>query len=395
MNPPPAPESSDRERPQAAPTGPLPARLGELARAFTWLGITGFGGPAAHIALFRQEFVIRRRWLSDQRFLDLLGATNMIPGPNSTEMAIHLGYLRAGLPGMLVSGAGFILPAMLIVIGLAWVYQTYGSLPQLESIFWGLKPVVLAIIFHALLGLARAAVKGWQTGAAAVSAAAFALLGANPLVILAAAVAYGLGRRLAALRRGPPPAMGLLLAGLFAPSTGPGPLWTLFLTFLKTGSVLYGSGYVLLAFLRQDFVVGLGWLSDQQLLDAIAIGQVTPGPVFTTATFIGYLIAGLPGALVSTVGIFLPAFVFVGVSNPWISRLRQSRLAAELLDLVNAASLGLMGAVLIQLAVPLAADWPALIVAALAAAVLLRFSIHNNWLILAGILIGVGRSILF
>jgi chromate transporter len=319
----------------------------------------------------------------------------MIPGPNSTEMAIHLGFLRAGLPGMLVAGAGFILPAVLIVIGLAWVYQTYGSLPQLESIFWGLKPVVLAIIFHALLGLARAAVKGWQTGAAAVSAAAFALLGANPLVILAASVVYGLGRRLAVLRGDPPPAMGLLLAGLFAPSSGPGLFWTLFLTFLKTGSVLYGSGYVLLAFLRQDFVVGLGWLSDQQLLDAIAIGQVTPGPVFTTATFIGYLVAGLPGALVSTVGIFLPAFVFVGISNPWISRMRQSRLAAELLDLVNAASLGLMAAVLIQLAVPLAVDWPALVIAALAAAVLLRFSIHNNWLILAGILIGVGHSILF
>jgi len=323
------------------------SRLQELAALFLKLGIAGFGGPAAHISMMHDEIVQRRKWLSDQQFLDLLGATNLIPGPNSTEMAIHIGYLRAGWPGLLTAGACFIAPAMLIVMFLAWIYARYGTSPQVEWLLYGVKPVVIAIIIQALWSLGQKAIKGWLTASVAVGVTALYFLGINEIALL-----FGGGlvvmlamnyRRL----RSQGAAFLFPIGGLavLAQALVPFSLPLMFFTFLKIGSVLYGSGYVLLAFLRSDFVVKYGWLTDQQLLDGIAIGQVTPGPVLTTATFIGYLLGGTPGAILATVGIFLPAFIFVAISNPWIPRLRNSAWFSGLLDGVNVTALGLMAGV--------------------------------------------------
>jgi chromate transporter len=302
-------------------TGRVPERLavGEVALLFLRLGTVAFGGPAAHIALMHDEVVRRRRWVTEQRFLDLVGATNLIPGPNSTELAIHLGYDRARWRGLIAAGVCFILPAALIVTALAWGYVTYGQTPAVEGALYGIKPVVLAIIARALLGLFRTALPNGWLGVLAAAALAAYLLGVNEVGILAAGAALALAARLAGRGRLAPPGLLALptLTSLprFSDPTA-GQLTELFLTLLKIGSVLYGSGYVLLAFLRGDFVVRLGWITQQQLLDAVSVGQVTPGPVFTTATFVGYLVAGLPGALAATVGIFLPSFVFRRPAHP-------------------------------------------------------------------------------
>ncbi|MGH2607376.1 MAG: chromate efflux transporter, partial [Anaerolineales bacterium] len=273
------------------------------------LGLTGFGGPAAHIAMMHEETVRRRRWLSDQDFLDLVGATNLIPGPNSTEMAIHIGFLRAGWPGLILGGLSFIGPPVLIVLGLAWAYVRFGATPEVEGLLYGVKPVVIAVIIQALWNLGRVAVKGRLTGAIAVTVVVLHFLGFHEIGLLfAGGLVVMIVRNLARLRL---PRCSVLLipwGGLGGlASAAPFGLTLLFLTFLKIGAVLYGSGYVLLAFLRADLVVRFGWLTDQQLLDAIAMGQMTPGPVFTTATFIGFLLGGIPGALLATLGIFLPS----------------------------------------------------------------------------------------
>ena len=321
----------------------------EVVRVFLRLGLIAFGGPAAHVALFRDEIVRRRRGVTDERFLDLLGATNLIPGPNSTEMAIHLGYVRAGWPGLIAGGVGFIAPAMLIVLGLAWAYVRFGSAPQAGWLLYGAKPVVIVIIAQALWTLGQKAVQGPLTGVVGAAVLGLYFLGLNELLLLfAGGLIVMLVVNLRRLHRpGSLPALVPLLpslpflqpsAFLLLPASFSLPL--MFWIFLKIGSVLYGSGYVLLAFLRSDFVSRLGWLTDRQLLDAVAIGQVTPGPVFTTATFIGYLLGGLPGGLLATLGIFLPSFVFVALSNPLIPRLRRSAWAGALLDGVNVASLG-------------------------------------------------------
>jgi chromate transporter len=371
--------------------------VGEIAALFLRLGATAFGGPAAHIAMMRQEVVSRRRWLTDQQFLDLLGATNLIPGPNSTEMAIHVGLLRAGWPGLVVAGASFILPAMLIVLALAWAYVEYGSKPEAEWLLYGIKPVVIAIVVQALYGLLRTAVKSWLLAVAGAAVFGLYLLGGNEIALLfltgLGVMVIENGRRLVATGRQP-----LLLAPFFvANSALPVALVstpagysavTLFLTFLKIGAVLYGSGYVLLAFLRNDFVVRLGWLTDQQLLDAIAIGQVTPGPVFTTATFIGYVVGGIPGALLATLGIFLPSFLFVAASQPLIPRLRRSPWAASLLDGVNVAALGLMAAVTVTLARDAVVDVVTALLALTSAALLIRFRLNSVWLIILGAAVG-------
>ena len=375
-------------------TARSPGRLGEVARVFLRLGVTAFGGPAAHIAMMREEFVRQRGWITDQHFLDLLGATNLIPGPNSTEMAIHLGFVRAGWRGLIVAGVCFILPAALIVVALAALYVQYGTTPAASWLLYGIKPVVLAIVAHALYGLARTAVKGWLTGIVGVAVLVLTLLGFSELVLLFAGGLVVMV--LANLRRLRAVAPALALPILALPSlllqsaVAPFSLAALFWNFLKIGSVLYGSGYVLLAFLRADFVERLGWLTDQQLLDAIAIGQVTPGPVFTTATFVGYILGGVPGAVVATVGIFLPAFVFVAISNPIIPRIRKSPWAGALLDGVNVASLGLMAAVTLQLAQSAIIDPVTVAVALVALALLIRYKINSMWLVLAGALIGVG-----
>ncbi|MBI3635315.1 MAG: chromate efflux transporter, partial [Candidatus Rokubacteria bacterium] len=335
--------------------GPRP--LAEVAALFFRLGCTAFGGPAAHIALMRDEVVRRRRWVTDQHFLDLLGATNLIPGPNSTEMAIHLGYVRAGWLGLLVGGVAFILPAMVMVLALAWTYVRYGALPAASGLLYGVKPVVIAVVAQAVWTLGRAAVKSAGLGAVGVIVLALYLVGFDEILLLFGGGLLGAAVVLAE-RRARASAAGVALAlPLAAPSAAsvvaavavPVALGTLFLTFLKIGAVLYGSGYVLLAFLRNDFVHRLGWLTDRQLLDAVAIGQFTPGPVFTAATFVGYVVAGVPGALLATLGIFLPAFVFVALANPLIPRLRRSRVTAALLGGVNVAAVGLMAAVAWQL----------------------------------------------
>ncbi len=379
----------------ASPASEQSTRLREVAAYFLLLGFTAFGGPAAHIAMMRQELVKRRRWLDDQQFLDLLGATNLIPGPNSTEMTIHLGYLRAGWPGLVAGGLGFILPAMLIVLGLAWAYRRFGSTPQATALLYGVQPVIIAIVAQALWELGRKAIKDRLTALVGAAALGCYVLGLSELPLLAAGALLVWAIRRWGARPVAQSAAGALPWLPWAPSAWPAlsaapvDLGQLFLIFLKIGSVLYGSGYVLLAFLRADFVVGLGWLTDRQLLDAIAIGQVTPGPVFTTATFIGYVLGGWPGALLATLGIFLPAFVFVALSVPLLARVRGSTTASALLDGVNVASLALMAAVTGQLAFSALVD-PLTVALALASALLLfRFHVNATWLVLGGAALGL------
>jgi chromate transporter len=374
--------------------------LAEVAQVSLKLGFTAFGGPAAHIAMLREEVVTRRGWLSDAYFLDLVGATNLIPGPNSTEMVIHVGYLRAGWRGLLLAGACFILPAATIVLALAWAYVEYGSTPTGESLLYGIKPVVIAVIAQALWGLGKTAVKGPFLLAVGTAAAALYLLGFNELAILfgGALLVLVVRAALRALPRPPGAAAALPFGALPLPALPalflqaaavPVSLATLFLTFLKIGAVLYGSGYVLLAFLRGDFVERLGWLTDQQLLDAVAVGQFTPGPVFTAATFVGYLVAGVPGAILATLGIFLPSFAFVALLHPLVPRLRRSPWTAALLDGVNVAALGLMAGVAWQLGRDAIVD-PLTALLALAAAILLiRFRLNSAWLVLGGGAIGI------
>jgi chromate transporter len=368
--------------------------LGEVARVFLKLGLIAFGGPAAHIAMMRDELVRRRRWLDDARFLDLLGMTNLIPGPNSTEMAIHLGYLRAGWPGLVVGGACFIVPAMLLVLGVAWAYVTYGALPEVAGALVGVKAVVIAIVAHALWMLGRAALRGPALAAVALGAIALYAIGVNELIVLfggGAAVALARRRRRHEVAGAAAIAALGATAPAFAAAAGAVGLAALFLIFLKIGSVLYGSGYVLLAFLRNDFVNRRAWLTDRQLLDAVSVGQFTPGPVFTTATFIGYVLGGVPGALVATLGIFLPAFVFVAISYPLIPKLRGSRWAGAALDGVNAAALGLMAAVTWQLGRAAIVDGVTVALALLALGALVRLQLNSAWLVLGGAVIGFLR----
>lgn len=364
--------------------------LGEVAAVFLRLGATAFGGPAAHIAMMDDEVVKRRRWIDRQEFLDLLGATNLIPGPNSTEMAIHLGYHRAGWPGLIVAGVCFIFPAMAIVLAIAYLYVRYGSLPQVGWLLYGVKPVILAIVAQALYGLGKTALKNGPTAVAAGLVITGSLLGWNELLLLAVA---GLGVMLIANWRSGTtaallPIWPLIGLGAADPPAVPRTLTGLLLFFLKVGSVLYGSGYVLLAFLQGDLVERWGWLTSQQLLDAIAIGQFTPGPVFTTATFIGYLVGGFPGAVLATIGIFLPAFLFVGLLTPLIPRIRRSKWAGAFLDGVNAASLGLMAAVSLVLGKAAMIDPLTIGLGVVSLAILLRHKINSAWLVLGGGLVG-------
>jgi len=371
--------------------------LRELAAVFLKLGTTAFGGPAVHIALLEQEVVQRRKWLTHAEFLDLLGAANLIPGPNSTELAIHIGLRRAGWKGLIVAGACFIVPAFLIVFACAWFYVRYARLPQIEGVLYGVKPVVLAIVLQALWRLTRTALKTHLAIAIAIGSLAASLLGLHELIVLlGAGVAAPLLRGVYARMTRPPTMIctailpPLLPLGLFGQAAAtPVGLVPLFLFFLKVGAVLYGSGYVLLAFLRADLVERWGWLTEAQLLDAIAIGQVTPGPLFTTATFIGYVLAGPAGACLSTAGMFLPAFLFVAISAPFIPRLRQSRVAGAFLDGVNAASLALMAAVTLQLLGGAFVDATTVVLGIAAAAVLLTTRVNPIWLILVAGIVGL------
>jgi chromate transporter len=369
----------------------------DLVAYFLKLGLTAFGGPAAHIAMMHDEVVKRRQWVDDQHFLDLIGAVNLIPGPNSTELAIFLGYTRAGFAGLVLGGVCFILPAMLIVLALAWAYVQFGSIPQASALLYSVKPVVIAIIIQALWNLGPKAVKGPLTALVGVAVVALYLLNVNVIVLLVAGgLVVMLRENYLRLRQAGISSLWISLGGLSIPLSAAAPfsLPLLFLTFLKIGAVLYGSGYVLLAFLRADFVTNLGWLTDRQLIDAIAIGQVTPGPVFTTATFIGYLLGGLPGALLATLGIFLPSFVFVAILGMILPRLRNSAWVGGLLDGLNVASLGLMAGVTFQLGLAALVDPLTIAITLVSALVLLRWRVNSTWLILGGGLVGLAGSLL-
>jgi chromate transporter len=384
------------------------ASLTDLARLFLKLGTIAFGGPAAHIAMMEEEIVRRRRWLSHDQFLDLLGATNLIPGPNSTEMAIHIGLVRAGWKGLIVAGSCFVLPAMLIVWLLAALYVRYGSFPQATFLLYGIKPVIIAIVVQALWGLGKSAIKGPFTAVIGAGVTVLFFLGTHELLLLFAAGFTTMAfENLWRIRK--QTTINVLAAlpvwtsfvslgassAMAMASPVPISLVKLTLFFLKIGSVLFGSGYVLLAFLRADLVERWRWLTDQQLLDAIAIGQFTPGPVFTTATFIGYMVAGSPGAVLATIAIFLPAFVFVLLSNPLIPKLRSSPWAAGFLDGVNVASLGLMTTVTWQLGRAAVIDWFTIVLALISGVMVFCLKINSAWLVLGGGTMGLIRKIIF
>lgn len=378
--------------------------LKELALLFLRLGTTAFGGPAAHIALMEDEVVRRRGWLTREQFLDLLGATNLIPGPNSTEMAIHVGHQQAGRLGLLVAGTCFILPAAFITLAFAWMYMHFGALPRAEGFLYGVKPVIIAVVVQALWGLARVAVKTTLLAIVTLVAVVASFYGVNELaILLGAGVALATARWITARPQSAWPYA--VVAGVYpsiavAPvavvvggaTAAPFSLAALFLFFLKVGAVLFGSGYVLLAFLRADLVDRWHWLTEAQLLDAVAVGQVTPGPVFTTATFVGYLLGGPGGAVVATVGIFLPAFVFVALSGPLVPRLRRSPFVAAFLDGVNVASLALMATVTWHLGWAAVVDGPSAALAVASALLLIRFRVNSVWLVLGGGLVGLGLT---
>ncbi|MBZ4419365.1 chromate efflux transporter [Myxococcus sp. RHSTA-1-4] len=402
--------------------------LKELALLFLRLGTTAFGGPAAHIAMMEDEVVRRRKWLTRDEFVDLLGAVNLIPGPNSTELAIHIGHKRGGWPGLVVAGTCFILPAFLIVGTIGWAYARFGSLPRVDALLYGVKAVIIAVVLQALWGLLRSVVKTPLAAIVGVAAVVASFLGVHELLLLLlaglAVLLWRAGeRRLRGPPPGPPSGRGSEPARGAPPEQGSEraspdrtgststraavlPLWPLpvtgavatavpftlhglFLFFLKVGSVLYGSGYVLLAFLRSDLVERYGWLTEAQLLDAVAVGQVTPGPVFTTATFIGYVLGGASGAVVATVGIFLPAFFFVALSGPLVPRIRRSWSAGAFLDGVNVASLALMAVVTWQLGRAALVDVWTVGLAVVSAVLLIRFRVNSVWLVLGGGAVGL------
>lgn len=377
-------------------------QLAEVAGLFLKLGTTAFGGPAAHIGLMHDEFVRRRRWLNDEEFLDLLGATNLIPGPNSTEMAIHLGFRRAGWRGLILAGLCFVLPATVIVLILAWTYVKFGALPQAQWLLYGVKPVIIAVIAQAIWTLGRRAVKNSLLLAGGLLVVGlYEVWHLNEILLLfGGGVAVMLFTNIRRITAGgirsllPLPILGSAVVAMSGAATVPFGLATLFLTFLKIGAILYGSGYVLLAFLHADFVTRLGWLTDQQLLDAIAVGQISPGPLFTSATFVGYLLGGVPGALLGTLGIFLPSFLFVAISNPLIPKMRKSPWVGSFLDGVNVAALGLMVTVTFRLGAAALVDIPTVLVALLALLALLRFRINSTWLIAGGASFGLLMSLL-
>ena len=382
----------------------LPARseaLRELAVLFLRLGTLAMGGPAAHIAMMEDEVVRRRRWMTHERFLDMLGVCNLIPGPNSTEMAIHIGQLRAGFAGLVVAGACFILPAAAIVMAIAWMYVRYGTMPQAFGLLYGIKPVIIAVVLQALWGLGRTAIKSRLLAAIAIVSFVAALFDVNEMIVLIGGGVVMMAIRavedrdaaratLAALPTVATRASAVKPAAIAAAVVAvPFSLTTLFLFFLKVGAVLFGSGYVLLAFLRTDLVDRLHWLTQAQLLDAVAVGQVTPGPVFTTATFIGYILGGFRGAVVATLGIFLPSFFFVSISGPLIPHLRRSPLAGAFLDGVNVGAWALMAAVTLFLARAAVVDVVTMMLAVASAFVLIRYRINSAWLVIGGGLIGL------
>ena len=376
------------------PPRSAPVPLGELARFFLTLGTVAFGGPAGHIAMMEDQVVRRRQWLTREEFLDLLGAASLIPGPSSTELAIFIVFRRAVWRGLVLSGVCFILPAFLIVMALAWAYRRFGTLPAATGVLYGIEPVVIALVVQAIAGLARTALKTWWLLVVALCTLASAALGVAVLPVLGIGAALAM---LPVLFRRREARAAVWASGLSLASSGGGTafgLWPLFVVFFKVGAVLFGSGYVLLAFLQGDLVQRLHWLTERQLLDAVAVGQVTPGPVFTTATFIGYVLGGLPGAIVATVAIFLPSFVYVGLSGPLIPLIRRSPVAGAALSGVTVASLALMAVVGVQLGHAALVDGVTAAILGVSLILLLVFRVNSAWLVLGAAAVGLAARLL-
>jgi chromate transporter len=384
------------EMTETNPIAPTMGRgnLREVASCFLKLGFLAFGGAAGHIAMMRRELVDRRKWISEQDFLDLFGIMNLIPGPSSTETVIALGYWRAGWPALILAGVLFILPAMLMILALSWAYVRYGTLPAAQWILYGINPMVIAIIADALWSLGRTALRTVWLALMATASLALYFWGVSIVAILvgAAALTAVVGYTKTKGQRRAWGIFPMLSAGtgaaVAAVSAIPFSMTRLFLTFLKIGAVTYGSGYVLLAFLRADFVAHLHWLTDKQLLDAIAAGQITPGPVFASATFVGYVTGGLKGALLATLGIFLPSFIFIAIVFPLIPKLKGSAWARIFLDGINAVTVGLMAAVSWQLARGAVFDIFTALEAVAGLVILRRFQINSAWLVLGGLVAG-------
>jgi len=368
-------------------------KLIEVASLFFQMGWVAFGGPAAHIAMMEDIVVDRRKWMSRAHFLDLVGITHLIPGPNSTEMTMHCGYERAGIPGLIAGGVCFIFPAATITGFFAYLYINYGSLPVVEPFLWGIKPVVIALILHAVLKLGRKAVKNRALGILGIAVFALALGGISEIyVILGSGVLWCVYQLLFVGKSsnygGMLPILLWLLPQNLIQTVS---VWKLFLVFLKVGAILFGSGYVLFAYLDEELVTRLNWLTRSELLDAIAIGQLTPGPVLSTATFIGYQIAGLKGAVLATLGIFLPSFIYVGILNPFIPRMRESRVLAAFLDGVNVGAVGIMAAVMVELALEVITDWQAVSILGLGLIFTLsRWKISPILLVIGAAVLGYG-----
>jgi len=367
------------------------AHLTEVAKLFLKIGIIGFGGPAAHIAMMRKEVVARKKWLTEQHFLDLVGATNLIPGPNSTEMAIHIGYERAGWRGMIAAGLGFILPAVIITGIFAWLYKFYGQLPQVQPFLYGIKPAIIAVILSAVFPLAKKSFKSIELVLIGIAVLILSFFGYNEIFLMFGAGFYALGRvflkdKLVNKTISFSPFI-LLQVATVSVSTLTN--FSLFLIFLKIGAILYGSGYVLFAFLDAE-LVATGLLSRQQLIDAIAVGQFTPGPLFSSVTFIGYQISGLKGALVSTIGIFLPSFLFVALLNPLVKKVRNSKLFSSFLDAVNVASVAIIASICFTMAHDTFSDWRSVLIAVLSVVLTFGFGnkINSAFIVIGGSLAG-------
>ena len=377
----------------------MKTRLIPLVLSFLKLGFTAFGGPAAAYGMMRQEFVVKKKWVTEDTFLDFLGVANLVPGPNATELAILIGFTHAGWPGMILAGVCYILPSMLTVLVFAWAYVQFGTLPQLEGMLYGIKPVVVAIIISAMWGMLKPRRKDYPgLGVVLVVFVAY-LWGVNPILLL---LGGGVVMGLIKLGQRPGKVLPLLLIWLYEPmrvlqeSTHAAQfsLTRLFWVFLKAGALMFGSGYVLLAFIHDDLVVRLGWLTEGQLVDAIAIGQVTPGPLSTTATFVGYLLGGVPAAILATVAMFLPSFIFVGVIYFAVTKLRESEQFTGLIDGINFAALGLMAGVTWEIAGTALVDPVTIGIALVALVLLLRYELGAPWLILGGAAVGLVRLLM-
>lgn len=368
--------------------------------SFLKLGFTAFGGPAAAYGMMRQEFVVKKKWVTEDTFLDFLGVANLVPGPNATELAILIGFTHAGWPGMILAGVCYILPAMLTVLVIAWAYVQFGALPQLEGMLYGIKPVVVAIILSAISGMLKPRRRDYPGLGVVLAVFVAYLLGINPIFLL---LVGGMVMGLIKYVQQSGSVLPVFLVWLYTPmrvlqdivvDATPFSFTRLFVVFLKAGALMFGSGYVLLAFIYDDLVLRLGWLTDAQLVDAIAIGQVTPGPLSTTATFVGYLLGGVPAAILATVAMFLPSFIFVGLIYFFVTKLRESEQFTGLIDGINFAAVGLMAGVTWEIVGSSLVDPLTIGISLVALFLLLRYEVGAPWLILGGAAVGLVRLLM-